>query len=80
MLQTMKSRRELTAARTPGPSALSSKGLCYPALATAADAHEELGLLFHCVLPASGEQAMTFIFSIPCRSFSVNTMVRRDPV
>ena len=62
MLQTMKSRRELAAARTPGPSALSSKGLCYPALVTAAAAHEELGLLFHCVLPASGEQAVTFSF------------------
>lgn len=79
MLQTMKSRRELAAPRTPGRSALSSKGLCYPTLATAAAAHEELGLLFHCVRPASGEQAVTFIFPIPCRSFSVNTIVRRDP-
>lgn len=41
-------------------------------------AHAELGLLFHCALPASGEQAVTFIFSIPCRFFSVNTIVRRD--
>ena len=49
------------------------------ALTTVDAAHEELALQFYCVLPAFGEQALTFIFYIPCRFFSVNTIVRRDP-